>query len=126
MTDQTKYQIQTDTQFEPLQLVDIHDLVRQVDHPWFNQTLCGVNDCVVRLGIFSGGREFHWHKHDHEDEFFFVLEGTFEIDLEGQTVKLGPHQGFTVPRGVMHMTRSPERAVVLMVEGATVQPTGDL
>jgi len=89
----------------------------------YNQTLCRVNDCVVRLGVMQG--EFHWHKHDAEDEFFYVIEGRFVIDLEGRTVELGPRQGFMVPRGARHNTRAPERAVILMIEGAGVVPIGD-
>jgi mannose-6-phosphate isomerase-like protein (cupin superfamily) len=82
-----------------------------------------VNDSVVRLGVLQG--EYHWHKHDNDDEFFFVLEGHFLIDLEGQTIDLGPRQGFVVPKGVIHRTRAPERAVILMVETAPIIPTGD-
>ena len=85
--------------------------------PWFNQTLTTVNDSVVRLGIIEG--DFHWHKHDADDEFFLVLEGRLLIDLEDrETVTLEPHQGYTVPRGVMHRTRAPEGAAILMVEPA--------
>lgn len=91
--------------------------------PWYNQTLCRVNDCVVRLGVMQG--QFHWHKHDKEDEFFYVVEGRFVIELEGRTVELGPKQGFTVPKGVMHRTGAPARTVILMIEGAEVKPTGD-
>ena len=117
------YSINLDTRFAPLEVVDVQALVNACDAPWYNQTLCQVNDCVVRLGVFKG--EFHWHKHDKEDEFFYVVEGRFLIDLEGRTVELAPRQGFTVPRGVVHRTRSPERSVVLMIEGAGIVPTGD-
>jgi mannose-6-phosphate isomerase-like protein (cupin superfamily) len=92
------------------------------DH-WYNQTLCRVNDSVVRLGVIQG--EYHWHKHDREDEFFFVVEGLLLIDLEGRTVELAPRQGFVVPKGVLHRTRAPVRTVILMVEPAGVVPTGD-
>ena len=117
------YSINTDIRFEPLSLIDIPAMVEACEEPWFNQTLTRVNDCVVRLGIIKG--EFHWHKHDEEDEFFYVLEGPFYIDLEDRTVELGAKQGFTVPKGVVHKTRAPEGAVILMVEGAGVVPTGD-
>jgi mannose-6-phosphate isomerase-like protein (cupin superfamily) len=117
------YAIHLDTLFASLQLVDIQALVDGCRDGWYNQTLCRVNDCVVRLGVMQG--DFHWHKHDHEDEFFYVIEGRWVIDLEGRTVELGPRQGFTVPKGVMHRTRAPERTVILMVEGAGVMPTGD-
>ena len=123
MAGQAPYSINLSVKFNPLELVDLQSLVEACKEPWYNQTLCKVNDSVVRLGIMQG--EFHWHKHDHEDEFFYVVDGRFLIDLEGRTVELKPKQGFTVPRGVMHRTRAPERTVILMIEGAGVKPTGD-
>jgi dTDP-4-dehydrorhamnose 3,5-epimerase-like enzyme len=123
MKSDTAYSIHLDVHFEPLELIDVPSIVDSCTEPWFNQTLCRVNDSVVRLGILHG--EFHWHKHDREDEFFYVVEGTLSIDLEGRTVELGPRQAITVPRGVLHRTRAPERVVVLMVEGARIIPTGD-
>ena len=119
----TQYTIHTDVKYRPLELVDVKALQRATKEQWFNQTLCEVNDSVVRLGVLKG--EFHWHKHDHEDEFFYVVEGRFCIDLEGRTVELVPQQGFTVPKGVVHRTRAPERTVVLMIEAASIKPTGD-
>lgn len=107
----------------PLELIDVPALVAACNDRWYNQTLCRVNDSVVRLGVVEG--EYHWHKHDGEDEFFYVAEGRFIIDMEGSTVELAPGQGFVVPKGVMHRPRAPERTVVLMVEGAGVIPTGD-
>jgi mannose-6-phosphate isomerase-like protein (cupin superfamily) len=123
MRTETPYSINLDVKYDALELVDVQALVDACKDQWFNQTLCRVNDSVVRLGILQG--EFHWHKHDNEDEFFYVVEGTFLIDLEGRTVELKPKQGFTVPKGVMHRTRAPEKAVVLMIESAGIIPTGD-
>jgi len=123
MDSPTTYSIHTDVKFQPLELIDVAQLARDCREKWFNQTLCRVNDSVVRLGVLHG--EFHWHKHDTEDEFFYLIEGRFLIDLEGRTVELQPGQGFLVPRGVVHCTRAPERSVVLMIEAATVKPTGD-
>lgn len=117
------YTIRTDVRFAPLQLIDVGALAAATKEPWFNQTLCQVNDSVVRVGVLQG--EFHWHKHDREDEFFYVVEGRFIIELEGRTVELAPRQGFTVPRGVLHRTRAPVRSVILMFESAGVVPTGD-
>jgi len=107
----------------PLDVVDVPALVVANTHRWYNQTLCKVNGSVVRLGVMQG--EYHWHKHDNDDEFFFVLDGTFVIDLEDRSVELGERQGFVVPKGVVHRTRAPQRAVILMVENATIVPTGD-
>jgi mannose-6-phosphate isomerase-like protein (cupin superfamily) len=107
----------------PLEVVDVPALVKAVKDRWYNQTLCQVNDSVVRLGVVQG--EYHWHKHDHDDEFFYVVEGRFLIDLEDREVALEPGQGFVVPKGVTHRTRAPERCVILMVENAGIVPTGD-
>ncbi len=117
------YDITTDVQFDPLTRIDVAAEAAAVT-PWHNRTLTQVNDAVVRLGVLEG--EFHWHKHDVEDEFFFVIEGELLIDLEDrETVTLRPHQGYTVPHGVVHRTRAPVRTAVLMVEPAGVVPTGD-
>ena len=117
------YAIHTDVRYGPLEVVEAGRLARECPDKWWNQTLCRVNDSVARIGVFEG--EFHWHKHDREDEFFYVVEGRFCIDLEGRTVELGPQQGFTVPKGVVHRTRAPQRTVVLMIESRGVVPTGD-
>ena len=110
--------------YGPLQKIDIQSLVDQCTDQWYNQTLCQVNDSVVRLGILLG--EYHWHRHDKEDEFFFTLDGKLIIDLEGrESVELFPHQGYVVPKGVVHKTRAPERTIVLMIETAGIIPTGD-
>jgi mannose-6-phosphate isomerase-like protein (cupin superfamily) len=124
MTDTPTYPYETrlDIRFAPLQVVDVQPLVDACTFRWYNQTLCKVNASVVRLGVMEG--EYHWHKHDADDEFFYVVEGRFVIDLEGRSVELAPRQGFVVPRGVLHRTRSPERTVVLMVENAGIVPTG--
>jgi mannose-6-phosphate isomerase-like protein (cupin superfamily) len=118
-----EYSIHTDTKYGPMEVVYVGRLADECTERWWNQTLCGVNDCVVRLGVLHG--EFHWHKHDREDEFFYVLEGRLYLDLEDRTVELMPRQGLVVPRGVAHRTRAPDRTVVLMIEGATVVPTGE-
>jgi mannose-6-phosphate isomerase-like protein (cupin superfamily) len=107
----------------PLDVIDTAAIAAEVTHTWFNQTLCQVNDSVVRMGVIEG--EYHWHKHDHDDEFFYVVDGELLIDLEERSVCLKPRQGFVVPRGVVHRTRAPRRTVILMVENAGIIPTGD-
>ena len=117
------YATYLDILYPPLDLVDVPALVAACTDRWYNQTLCQVNSSVVRLGVTQG--EYHWHKHDNDDEFFFVLDGCFVIDLEDRSVELQARQGFVVPKGVVHRTRAPERAVILMVENAGIVPTGD-
>ncbi|MBC8108782.1 MAG: cupin domain-containing protein [Anaerolineae bacterium] len=122
-TPDTPYTTHLDIKFAPLELVDADALIKACTDKWYNQTLCKVNDSVVRLGVMQG--EYHWHKHDDLDEFFYCVDGQFLIDLEGRTVALNPRQGFVVPKGVMHRTRAPNKTVILMVEGAGIVPTGD-
>ena len=110
--------------YDALQVIDVNSLISQCKDQWYNQTLCQVNESVVRLGILHG--EYHWHKHDNEDEFFFTISGRLIIDIEGaKTVELDPLQGYVVPKGVIHRTRAPNKTVVLMVETAEIVPTGD-
>ena len=118
-----QYATHLNIMFPHLAKVDVPALVGAVKDQWFNQTLCQVNASVVRLGVMQG--EYHWHKHDNDDEFFFVLDGHFIVDLEDRSIDLQLNEGFVVPKGVVHRTRAPERAVILMVETAAIVPTGD-
>jgi len=117
------YATHLDVLHPSLEVVDVARLVEECTDQWYNQTLCRVNDSVVRLGVIQG--EYHWHKHDDLDEFFYVVEGVLLIDLEDRVVELAPRTGFVVPKGVVHRTRAPQRTVILMVEGAGIIPTGD-
>jgi len=117
------YETRLNVYYKPLEIVDEQKLADECEFKWYNQTLCKVNESVVRLGVFQG--EYHWHKHDQDDEFFYVVEGHLLIDLEGRTVTLEPRQGFVVPRGILHRTRAMQRTVVLMVENAGIIPTGN-
>jgi mannose-6-phosphate isomerase-like protein (cupin superfamily) len=117
------YETRLNVLHQPLEVVDEKALADECEYKWYNQTLCQVNDSVVRLGVVEG--EYHWHKHDDDDEFFYVVEGQLLIDLEGKTVALNPRQGFVVPKGVTHRTRATERTVILMVENAGIIPTGN-
>jgi mannose-6-phosphate isomerase-like protein (cupin superfamily) len=124
MQQNQSYNIELDVKHGFLERIDIGAIAAAATSQWSNRTLCAINDCVVRLGVVQG--EFHWHKHDREDEFFLVIEGELSIDLDdGSTVSLKPSQGYAVPRGKVHRTRAPQRTVMLMIEGATVAPTGD-
>ena len=116
------YDTHLDIRFPHGEVIDVPALVAANTHPWYNQTLCAVNESVVRLGVLQG--EYHWHHHERDDEFFFVVSGRFLIDLEDRTVDLGPGQGFVVSKGLRHRPRAPEKTVVLMVETAGIVPMG--
>lgn len=112
-----------DIKYDHLELIDVPAMVAACKDKWFNQTLTQVNGSVVRLGIVEG--EYHWHKHEKDDEFFFVLDGQLLIDLEDRTITLDPWQGFTISKGIMHRTRAPGKTIMLMVETNEIRPTGD-
>ena len=117
-----RYETRLNILHQPLEVIDVNAIDDAKNYKWFNQTLCKVNDSVVRVGIIEG--EYHWHKHDNDDEFFYTVEGLLLIDLEDRTVELKPGQGFVIPRGVVHRTRAPHRTVILMVENEGIIPTG--
>lgn len=119
----TQYTTHLDIKYESAEKFDVQALIDSCQDDWYNQTLCQVNDMVVRLGVLEG--EYHWHQHEHEDEFFMVLDGKLRIDFEDRVVELGPRQAITVPRGIQHRPRAPRRTTVIMLEGAGVTPTGD-
>ncbi|MCK5239846.1 MAG: cupin domain-containing protein [Candidatus Thorarchaeota archaeon] len=119
----SKYNIRTDVEHDSLEVIDFSKIIETSTEKWQNRTLVKVNNSVVRLGVIQG--EFHWHKHDDEDEFFYVIDGNLLIDLEGRTIELNQKQGFTVPKGVTHRTRAPERTSIMMIASATVKPIGD-
>jgi mannose-6-phosphate isomerase-like protein (cupin superfamily) len=120
---QFNYVTRLDVKFDHLEKMDINQMVKECTDKWFNQTLTKVNDSVVRLGIVEG--EYHWHKHDNDDEFFYVVSGQLLIDLEDRTIELNPGQGVTITKAVMHRPRAPRKTVMLMVETSSIQPTGD-
>jgi mannose-6-phosphate isomerase-like protein (cupin superfamily) len=123
MQNEYSYVTKLDVKFNHLEKMDISQMVNECKDKWFNQTLTQVNESVVRLGIVEG--EYHWHKHDNDDEFFFVLEGQLLIDLENETIELNPNEGVTISKGVMHRPRAPKKTVMLMMETNAIQPTGD-
>jgi len=123
MAENYPYETRLNILHGPLETVDVKALADACQYDWFNQTLCQVNGSVVRMGVVKG--EYHWHKHDDDDEFFYVVSGELLIDLEDNTITLSPQQGFVVPKGIAHRTRAQERTIILMFENAGIIPTGN-
>ena len=117
------YVTRLNVQYKPLEVIEEQQLSDACPYHWYNQTLCEVNGSVVRLGVVQG--EYHWHKHDADDEFFYVVEGQLFIELEERTIRLAPRQGVVIPKGVLHRPRAPQRTVMLMVETNGIVPRGD-
>lgn len=123
MTDKTNYVFNMDVKYDYLQKISVPEITENCKEKWFNQSLCKVNDSVLRLGIFEG--EFHMHKHDNDDEVFFVLEGSLELETENGNFHLGEKEGVCVPKGVKHRPIAKKKAIVLMVENLDIKPSGD-
>lgn len=123
MQNNTSYVINLEPVSEPLEIFDVAKIISETKDKWFNQTLCKTNDFFLRLGIFEG--EFHWHKHEKEDEVFFVLEGELLIETENGNFELKKYQGISIPKGVLHRPIALKKTIVLMIEQATLTPTGD-
>jgi len=111
-----------DVKFKHQEVIDISKIVDENQEKWFNQTLTKINGSVARIGIVEG--EYHWHNHENDDEFFFVLSGKLFIDLEDKTIELNPNQGTTISKGVMHRPRAPKKVVMLMIETDSIDPIG--
>lgn len=123
MKKEYEYNQIMDVKFQHQELIDISSIVNECDDKWFNETLTRINDSVARIGIVEG--EYHWHTHEDDDEFFFVLSGKLFIDLKDKTIELNPHQGVTISKGTAHRPRAPEKTVMLMVETAAIDPIGN-
>jgi mannose-6-phosphate isomerase-like protein (cupin superfamily) len=123
MNNNNKYSIDLEVKFKPLEIIDLPFLIKNCEKKWQNFSLCTVNDSVIRLAVIEG--EFHWHKHEKEDEFFFVLDGLLLIDLDDKVIELSSKQGFLIPKGVHHRTRARTKTSILIIENYNLKPTGD-
>lgn len=123
MDQKMNYKLQMDIKYDYLEKINVPEIVKNCTDEWFNQSLCNVNSSVFRLGIFEG--EFHMHKHDHDDELFFVIDGNIVLETEKGTFELGQYEGVCVPKGVMHRPIAKNKAIVLMIENTGIDPIGD-
>lgn len=123
MEEKLNYKMQMDVKYDYLEKINVPEIVKNCTDKWFNQSLCNVNSSVFRLGIFEG--EYHLHKHDHDDEVFFVIEGSIILETEKGNFELGQYEGVCVPKGVMHRPIAKNKAVVLMIENIGIDPIGN-
>lgn len=123
MNNNPDYRLHLDIKYDYLQKIDVPEIVNNCHDKWFNQTLCKVNGSVLRLGIFEG--EFHFHKHDNDDEVFFVLDGELYIETEKGNFRLSQYEGICVPKGIVHRPIAKNKTIVLMIENESIKPTGD-
>ena len=117
------YKMQMDIKYDYLEKIDVPEIVKNCTDKWFNQSLCLVNSSVFRMGIFEG--EYHLHKHDNDDELFFVIDGSIILETEKGNFELQQYEGVCVPKGIMHRPIAKNKAVVLMIENAGIDPIGN-
>lgn len=90
---------------------------------WSPKIVGELNGQNVKLAKFKG--EFVWHKHDNEDEMFFVVEGTLKIEFRDKTITLNKDEFIIVPKGVEHKPIAENEVLVMLFEPATTLNTGD-
>jgi len=104
--------------------LNIDEKIKEIPEPWSPVELMRVNDYVVRMALFDG--EYHWHKHEKEDELFYVYRGRIVVQLRGQPdVVLNEGEMMVVPRGMEHCPKALEPSYVLMFEPAELKSEGD-
>jgi mannose-6-phosphate isomerase-like protein (cupin superfamily) len=107
-----------------MQKVNLADKLAQIDEYWRPKVVGELNGQEVKLVKFKG--EFVWHHHEHEDELFLVVRGTFRVEFRDRIVTLTEGEFVIVPRGVEHRTAAEDEAHVLIVEPAATRNTGNV
>ncbi len=102
---------------------DLTGIIDSIDEAWSPVDVAYVNDQVLRIALFHGS--YHWHKHDDEDELFFVYRGGIRIELEEETVQLSEGQLCVIPKGVLHKPEADESSLVILFEPRELKSRGD-
>jgi mannose-6-phosphate isomerase-like protein (cupin superfamily) len=106
-----------------MEKVNLADKLSKFSDYWNPRIAGELNGQQVKLVKFKG--EFVWHKHDHEDELFFVVEGSFNMEFRDKTVVVNKNEFLIVPRGVEHRPVASEEVSIMLFEPATTLNTGD-
>jgi mannose-6-phosphate isomerase-like protein (cupin superfamily) len=91
---------------------------------WSPKIVGELNGQMVKLVKFTG--PFVWHHHDHEDELFYVVKGSFDMEFEGNTVTINQGEFIIVPRGIEHRPNAKEECEVMLFEPGTTLNTGNI
>lgn len=107
----------------PIKKVNIADKFSQFSQYWTPHIIGELNNQHVKIAKVKG--DFVSHKHDKEDELFFVVHGTLFMELETETIQLNPGELIIIPKGTLHRPYAPDEAHILLFEPATTLNTGD-
>ena len=107
-----------------MEKVNVTDKLRLFSDYWNPRIVGELNGQQVKLAKLSG--EFVWHKHDEEDELFFVLSGELRMEFRDKVVQVKEQEFIIVPRGVEHRPVAEKEVAVMLFEPATTLNTGDI
>ena len=91
---------------------------------WSPKIIAELNDSQVKLAKVKG--EFVWHKHDNEDELFFVIEGKLKIELRDKVLELEPGELVVIPKGVEHRPVAKKEVAIMLIEPKGTVNTGNI
>ena len=106
-----------------MEKVNIHQKLSLFTDYWSPRIVGALNGQYVKLVKFKG--EFVWHKHDDEDELFYVLKGSFKMEYRDRTVEINENEFIIVPRGTEHRPVAQEEVSVMLFEPSSTLNTGD-
>ena len=109
-----------------ISMIPVQDLEAsfdQVTEHWSPKVIGRVNDQYIKIAKVLG--EFVWHKHDDEDELFYIVKGRLRIEYEAHTALLEAGQFTIVPKAVMHRPVAPEECWLVLIEPVATKHTGD-
>jgi mannose-6-phosphate isomerase-like protein (cupin superfamily) len=106
-----------------MQKINLEEKFNLFDEVWSPKIVGELNDSYIKLAKFKG--EFVWHKHDNEDEMFFVVKGKLLIKLKDKDIYLSPGEFFIVPKGIEHLPIADDEVHVMLIEPKSTVKTGD-
>jgi len=106
-------------------ITNLKEKIKEINsRPWYPVDVARVNDQVVRMALVNG--EYHWHKHENEDELFYVLSGEMTIQIKDkEDIKLKEGEIVVIPKGVEHCPKSSQDTYILMFEPYSLKSEGD-
>lgn len=105
-------------------IVNIQEEIKSITKPWSPIDVAQVNNQIIRLAIFEG--EYHWHKHNEEDELFYVIEGEIKIQIKNMDdIILKKGEMTVIPKGIEHRPVSEKKSVILLFEPEKLRSKGD-
>ena len=105
--------------------ISLKEKIKEINgKPWFPVDVAKLNDQIIRIALFKG--EYHWYKHENEDELIFVYNGSIVIQFRDRDdIKLRAGELTVIPKNIEHCPKSLEDSYVLMFEPAALKSTGD-